>query len=160
MGKFDPVSWKAIEAVHGPPAREIEEYVDRLAESVGECDPYDAVKTIHDALSADLDDADRTVPGLGEVFVTAYLLEKRGIIAVDDAEREYRSLLDRRPDSERLEELFWERKRTLWWIGILVGVHASLVSYWLYEDDVPLMERNLPADTMAQVRAYRESSSE
>jgi len=85
-----------------------------------ERDPYDAVKAIHDALSEDFAEADRTVPGLGEVFVTAYLLERKGIIAPDNngLESEYRSLVERRQDGERLDELFWKRERTLWWIAV------------------------------------------
>ena len=118
------------------------------------------MKTIHDALYED--DVDRTVPSLGEPFITAYLLEKKGIItpADDDTGSEYRSIVKRRPNSERLRDLFWERERTLWWIGILVGVHPSLVTYWFYEDNIPLMERNYTEGSMEQIRAYRESRDE
>lgn len=155
MSAFDPVAWEAVEATIGPPAPEVTAYVERLGDEVYENDPYDAVKTIHDALYAD--DVDRTVPSLGEPFITAYLLEKRGIVAPgDDSENDYRSLVERRPDGDRLEELFWERERTLWWIGLVVGVHPSLVTYWFYEDDIPLMERNYTAESMEQIRAYRD----
>lgn len=159
MAAFDPVSWETIEATIGPPAQEVEEYVEKIGGEVRDEDPYDAVKTVHDELSADLGEEGRSVPGLAEVFITAYLLEQRGIISASDdgAGGEYQSLVGRRPSSERLDELFWERERTLWWIGILTGVHPSLVTYWLYEDDIPLMERNLGAESMAEVRAYRES---
>lgn len=80
MGDFDPVSWETREAALGPPAPEVEEYVEMMERDVREKDPYDAVKTIHDALSEDYGEADRTVPGLGEIFITAYLLEKKEII--------------------------------------------------------------------------------
>lgn len=160
MGAFDPVPWETVEAAIGPPASEVTEHVDRMGDEVYEKDPYDAVKTIHDALYED--DVDRTVPSLGEPFVTAYLLEKRGIIAPgsDETETEYRSLVERRPTAERLEELFWERERTLWWIGMVVGVHPSLVTYWCYEDDIPLMERNYTDESLDQIRAGRESMDE
>lgn len=157
MGDFDPVSWDAIEATIGPPAPEVTEHVEKMREEVYAEDPYDAVKAIHDALYED--DADRTVPSLGEPFVTAYLLEKAGIIAPGDGETgsEYRSIVERRPDSERLRELFWERERTLWWIGLLTGVHPSLVTYWFYEDGIPLMERNYTEESLERIRAHRES---
>ena len=74
-----------------------------------------------------------------------------------DAGKEYQSIVERRPETDRLEELFWERERTLWWIGLLVGVHPSLVTYWFYEDNIPLMERNFTEDSLEQIRAYRES---
>jgi hypothetical protein len=161
MDDFDPVSWQTREAALGSPAPEIEEYVETMEEDVREKGPYDAVKTIHDALSEDFGEAGRTVAGLGEVFITAYLLEKKGVVTPDSSntEHSYRSLVERRPDSEQLDELFWEHERTLWWIGILVGVHPSLVSYWLYEDDIPLMERNYTEASMEQIRAYRESEN-
>lgn len=156
MGKFDPVSWEIIEAVTGAPATDVREYIDQLQDSVSDDDPYEAVKTIHDTISADLG-SDCSVPDQGEVFITAYLLEQRGIIASnDDDPTEFPSLVARRPDSHRLHELFWEQKRTMWWIAIQRGVHWALVRYWLYEDDIPLQERNFTDTTMEQIRAYRD----
>ncbi|WP_231185551.1 hypothetical protein [Haladaptatus sp. DYF46] len=158
MGNFDPVSWDVVEAATGPPAPEVDEYVETMREEVHGEDPYVAVKSIHDELSETVSE-ERTVPGLGEVFITAYLLEKRGLITPrdDDAEGAYRSIVDRRPSGEWLREQFWERERTLWWIGMQAGVHASLVTYWLYEDKIPLMERNFTEESMERIRAYRES---
>jgi len=159
MGAFDPVPWETIEAIIGPPAPEVTEHVEQMQEEVHGKDPYDAVKTIHDALYED--DGDRTVPSLGEPFITAYLLEKNGVITTgdDNAGGEYCSIVERRPSRERLRELFWERERTLWWIGILVGVHPSLVTYWCYEDDIPLMERNYTEEAMEQIKEYRETGN-
>ncbi|MFC6826230.1 hypothetical protein [Halopelagius fulvigenes] len=114
MGEFDPVSWETRDAVFGRFGAEIEEYVEEIDPRARGEDPYEAVKAVHDALSSTLGEEGRTVSGLGEVFVTAYLLERRGVVAPGDAEREYRSLADRRPTDERLAELFWERERTLW----------------------------------------------
>lgn len=159
MGSFDPVSWEAIEATTGPPASEVTEHIEKMRDEVYDIGPYNAVKAIHDALYAD--DVTRTVPNLGEPFITAYLLEKQGIISPDDDafENAYRSLVERRLDSERLRELFWDRERPLWWIGIIAGVHPSLVTYWFYEDDIPLMERNFAEESLKQIRAYQESKS-
>lgn len=159
MGDFDPVSWDTSEAALGPPAAEVTDVVERMQGAVHEMDPYEAVKTLHDALYDD--DIDRTVPSLGEPFITAYLLEQNGVITPepDETDTEYRSLVQRRPSTERLRELFWERERTLWWIGILTGVHPSLVTYWFYEHDIPLMERNYTEDSMEKIRTQRESTN-
>ena len=52
------------------------------------------VKTIHDALYDD--EVERTVPNLGEPFITAYLLEQKGIITPsDDTGKEYQSIVER-----------------------------------------------------------------
>ena len=155
MGDFDPVPWDVREAAIGTPAAEIAEAVERRRADVSGDDPYHAIKTVHDSLYAA--EAERTVSSLGEPFITAYLLERRGVI---DPGGEYRSVVDRRPSSDRLEELFWERERTLWWIGMVVGVHPSLVTYWLYEDDIPLMERNYTAESLAKIRASKETTNE
>lgn len=160
MGDFDPVSWETSEAALGPPASEVTELVDQMQGEVHGTDPYEAVKTLHDALYED--GVDRTVPSLGEPFITAYLLEKNGIITPesDDPRSEYRSIVERRPPNERLRDLFWERERTLWWIGILAGVHPSLVTYWFYENDIPLMERNYTDESMEQIRTHRDTREE
>lgn len=159
MGDRDPVSWETRAQALGDPAAEVEEYVGRLAADVRGEEPYAAVKAVHDALSEDLADEERSVPGLGEVFITAYLLEKRGVIDPEEGS-EYPSLVARRPSPDRLRELFWDRERTLWWIGIVTGVHPSLVTYWLYEDDIPLMERNYTTEAMERIRAHRDPEPE
>lgn len=158
MGEFDPVPWETVEATIGPPAPEVTSHVEEMGDEVFETDPYDAVKTIHDALYAD--EVDRTVPSLGEPFITAYLLEKRGIIDPNEEGAEYRSLVERRPAPERLRELVWDRERTLWWIGLLRGVHPSLVTFWCYEADVPLMERNYTAESLERIRTGRASEDD
>ena len=157
MADLDPVPWDAIEAATGPPATEIVEAVDRLEDDLPTDDPYAAVKAVHDALADEA--VDRSVPGLGDPFVTAYLLEQRGVIDPAEAPPAYTPMAARRPTDERLRELFWDREYTLWWIGTIVGVHASLVTYWLWEADVPLMERNLSAETLAAVEAAREDGT-
>ena len=158
MGEYDPVSWETSEAALGPPAAAVTTLIERMQGEVYDETPYDAVKTIHDAFPDA--DVERTVPGLGEPFITAYLLEKEGVIAPGDDGGEYRSLVERRPPAEELRELFWEHERTLWWIGVLAGVHTSLVTYWLYEDDIPLMERNYTAESMELIREHREAAND
>jgi len=58
--------------------------------------------------------------------------------------------------SVSIRELFWEREQTLWWIGLLAGVHPSLVTFWFYEADIPLMERNYTDESLEQRQAGRE----
>ncbi|WP_049972868.1 hypothetical protein [Haladaptatus cibarius] len=160
MGKLEPVSWETIEAVSGAPATDVLEYINQLQDSVSDDEPYEAVKTIHDAISADLG-SDCSVPDQGEVFITVYLLEQRGIIASnDDESTEFPSLVARRPDSNRLHELFWEQNRTMWWIAVQCGVHWALIRYWLYEDDIPLQERNFTDTTLEQIRAYQDQKND
>lgn len=158
MGDFDPVSWETREAALGPPAPEITDIVERMHDEVHGKAPYDAVKALHDGLYET--ESERTVSSLGEPFITAYLLEKRGVIGPDESSgTEYRSIVDRRPSRERLETLFWDEERTLWWIGVLAGVHPSLVTYWCYEYDIPLMERNYTEESMEKIREYRDARS-
>jgi hypothetical protein len=156
---MDPVSWETIEAVVGPPAPEVEAYVDGMGEDLRDEAPYDAVKAVHDALARDLGE-ERTPAGQGEVFLVAYLLERAGVVSPggrpSDDGVSFPSVAERRPDGDRLRELFWGRERTMWWLGIRLGVHWALVRYWLYEEEIPLRERNFPAETTARIRAYRE----
>jgi hypothetical protein len=42
----------------------------------------------------------------------------------------------------------------------VTGVHPSLVTYWLYEDDIPLMERNYTAEAMERIRTQRDGDPE
>lgn len=175
MGDTDPVRWTTVEAVEGPPAATVEAYVDRTSEEVRDADPYDAVKTIHDALARERGE-EPTLPGQGETFVTAYLLEREGVIEpggpdAGDGGRNpdpnggegrngggdgFPSVVARRPGGDRLRELFWERERTMWWIAIRLGVHWALVRYWLYEESIPLRERNFPPERMERIRAHRD----
>lgn len=173
MGEFDPVPWEVVEAAVGPPASVVVAQAERMREEVRGQTPYEAVKTVHDALY-ELDE-DPSVPNLADPFIIAYILEKEGVVSADDdgdddgnsdanadgndgktgRDAEYASLVERRPSDERLRELFWERERTLWWIGLLAGVHPTLVTYWFYEADIPLMERNFSESSMAEIRAVR-----
>ncbi|MFB6227632.1 MAG: hypothetical protein ABEH88_03460 [Halobacteriales archaeon] len=131
MGAFDPVSWDEIESAIGPPAPEvilsavtrwrystprggeflheltadsITNRVEQLQEEVQEKTPYAAAKTIHDTFSES--ESDPQVPGLGEPFITTYLLEKASTISPDDAEPgDYPSLIDD-TDEQRVGVVF------------------------------------------------------
>ncbi|MFB6138041.1 MAG: hypothetical protein ABEJ42_06845 [Halobacteriaceae archaeon] len=158
MGDLDPVSWEEIAAVLGPPAPAVTAAVERHRDDLRDVPPYEAVKTVHDALAADPDGAD--VPDQGEVLLVTYLLERDGVVDLDAApETGVPSVLARRPSDERLRELSWDRERTMWWIAVRLGVHWSLVRYWLWEADVPLKERNFGPESMAKLRAHRDGDA-
>lgn len=159
MAALDPVSWDTIEATMGAPAKELREYIEQVQDDYRDETPYDAVLSIHNSLSED-DNVDVSVPDQAEVFFVSYLLERNGIISPEEGgtDGQIPSVADRRPSSDHLQELSWERERTMWWIAVRFGVHWALVRYWLYEDDIPLKERNFTADGMEKIRAYREQS--
>ena len=151
MADMDPVAWEEIEAATGPPsATEVGEYVEEMADDVAHCDAYEAVKAVYDEWKTDLGEA-RSLPDQGASFVVAFLLEREGVIDLSDAPQG--SLVERYPGEDELRERFWEREQTLWWIAVELGVHYSLVTFWLWEADIPLAERNLSDETMRQVEA-------
>jgi hypothetical protein len=147
MTDLEPVSWDAIEAAVGPPADDVLPYVEALADEVAGDPPAVAVKTVYDAWKAGLGE-DRSTDDQGAAYVIAYLLERQS--ALGDWSH---SLTGRKPGRERLHELFWEREHTLWWMAVEAGVHYTLLTYWLYEESVPLARRNLTAETREAIDA-------
>lgn len=150
MGEFDPVSWDEYEATLGTPSESVVEYVDRMADDVADEPAYAATKEIYDTWKREEVEESATPPQ-GAVYLIGYLLEQRGILDPDEG----LSLVARRPDDDQLREWFWENEETLWWIAVRTGVHYALVTYWMREADVPLMERNLGPESMATVREHR-----
>jgi len=153
MADTDPVEWAAIEAVSGPPADDVIPYVDRLRPEVRGDPAPDAVKTIYDAWKRELGE-DRSTSDQGAAYVIRYRLERKG--AIDAGDDPAGSVVDRRPDEPRLREWFWENEETLWYVATRTGVHYALVSYWFWEDGIPLRERNLGEAKLDAVRRYRE----
>lgn len=84
----------------------------------------------------------------GGAYVFAYLLEREGLVDPDDGSAVEgsapASMLARRPDDGTLERWVWDDEQGFWWIAVRCGVHYSLVQYWLYEADIPVMRRNVP----------------
>jgi hypothetical protein len=149
MSEFDPVPWDDIEAVSGPPAATVREYVEEMRADVRDDPPAIAVKRIYDRWKAEQPRSDR-LPAQGAATIIAYELEREGVVELGP-ESGVPSLTERRPDADRLEALFWEEEYTMWWIGVLTGVHWALVNCWLYEERIPLQERNLTAETLAAI---------
>jgi hypothetical protein len=92
----------------------------------------------------------------GGAYVFAYLLEREGLVDPDDDGPIPASLVDRRPDDATLERWVWDDEQVFWWIAVRCGVHYSLVQYWLYEADIPVMRRNVPDQVLEQVDAMGE----
>jgi hypothetical protein len=156
MTALDPVEWSDIEAVRGRPAANLTPYVERMQDSVADDSPFVAAKTIYDTWKSELG-SERSTPDQGAAFIITYLLERSGTLALDDGDEGTTPsvVTDRRPPPERLRQWFWEREHTMWWIAIQTGVHWSLVNYWLWEDDIPLMERNFLDETLQEIETYR-----
>lgn len=152
MADMDPVPWDDIEAASGPPtAAEVVDYVEAYVADRTDPDPpddYEAVKTVYDDWKADLGE-ERSLSDQGAAYVIAYLLERERIIDLRGTPAD--SLLKRRPDAETLRELFWDDGETLWWMAVELGVHYALVTFWLWEADVPLAERNLSDDLLSEI---------
>jgi hypothetical protein len=154
MADMDPVAWADVEAATGPPAAtEVVEYVEAWLSEADLCyppEPYDAAKEIYDEWKTDLGE-DRRLPDQGAAFVITYLLERER--AIDLRGRGQGTLLKRHPGADELREMFWEQEQTLWWMAVESGVHYSLVTYWLWEEDIPLAERNLSDETARRIAA-------
>lgn len=148
MGPTDPVPWAPLAELGAHTCLQCEAvFEDRRDELGGDRDRETAVARLyewwHDAYG------DEVGAEQGGAYVFAYLLEREGIVdpgeqhAGDDAPLPA-SLIDRRPDAATLERWVWDDEQVFWWIAVRCGVHYSLVQYWLYEADVPLMRRNVP----------------
>lgn len=148
MAEMDPVEWDVIEAVVGPPAPELQQYVDGVTAQFTDEGPFRTVKTVYDAWKSDQGN-EPSIPDQGAAMLVTYLLERR-----DGIDLGRTSVIERRPSSERLRELFSEQEYTMWWIATLTGVHWVVVRYWLWEDDIALRERNFGPETMDRIREY------
>lgn len=152
MDPMDPVPWADVIAVRGVPGEELQPFIQRDVADLDGLAPADAVKMVSDDWTETLGE-ERTLDDQGAAYLIAYLLEHRGVIDLADAEAFDGPLLERKPDDERLRELFHEEGRTLWWIAVECGVHHALVSRWLYEADIPLLARNLTDETREKLAA-------
>ncbi|MCH7662165.1 MAG: hypothetical protein IH933_16865 [Euryarchaeota archaeon] len=61
------------------------------------------------------------------------------------------SVAERKPSPDDLEELFWDEGVLGWWIAMIYGVHYSLVMFWMREEKIPLMRRNLSDELLEQI---------
>lgn len=101
---------------------------------------------------------DETSPEQGAVYLFAYLVEKHGISHPSDDAFGIGSVVDRKPAGKTLRKLFETEEKLPWWIAVQLGVHYTLVNYWLREEDIPYMRRNIPEDILQQIDAIQEST--
>ncbi|MFC4550799.1 MULTISPECIES: ParB/RepB/Spo0J family partition protein [Halorussus] len=95
-------------------------------------------------------------PEQGDAFVFAYFLESDGEISCSDSSSaEPNSLVQRKPDKSTLEEWYWEHNRTPQMIAVQLGVHADLVDYWLFEDEIPKRKNDFGQATQEQIEKYQ-----
>ena len=156
MAPTDPVPWEPLVELGEHTCLQCEAVFEDCREDLDpEWDRETAVATLyewwHDAYGDDVGNEQ------GGAYVFAYLLERGGTVdpgeapAVDGGAPA--SLRGRRRDDATLERWVWTDGQVLWWIAVRCGVHYSLVQYWLYEADVPVMRRNVPDRLLAEVDA-------
>lgn len=120
-----------------------------------------AVNHLYEELHIEYNDDER-VPDQGAAFIFAYLVEQADLASFADGSSSNGtftplSLADRKPNADRLRHLFWEQEMVPWWIAVRFGVHYSLAIYCMWEANIPLMRRNVPADTLAQIDTAEKS---
>ncbi|MFC4438268.1 MULTISPECIES: ParB/RepB/Spo0J family partition protein [Natrialbaceae] len=96
--------------------------------------------------------------GKYEVFQAfLYLLEKEGKVTFDGdtSSPEPSSLVDKKPDAETLEELYWDEDMRRGEIGLRYNVHPLLVGIWMYEEDIPRKRGGLNESTQERIDEQR-----
>lgn len=161
MDKRDPVDWDSIEKAVGRSARACEEVFENHHEEIEEGSTVQEAVWHLDTIWKSKPEDERSVPDQGAAYLFAYLLEKEGIVSYNLNESETsiepKSLVDRKPDAETLRKLFWEDELVLWQIAVEYGVHYSLVTYWFWEEDVPLMRWNITQERLEKIDAMQSS---
>lgn len=155
MEPTDPVPWEPLAELGAHTCLQCEAvFEERRSDLDADWDRETAVRRLyewwHDAYG------DEVGAEQGGAYVFAYLLEREGLVQPDDGSTVPASLLARRPDDATLERWVWEDEQVFWWIAVRCGVHYSLVQYWLYEADIPVMRRNVPDRLLEQVDAMGE----
>jgi hypothetical protein len=157
MSATDPVSWDPLVELGVHTSLQCEALFERRRDDLDpDWDRETAVARLYEWWHETAGDD----PGneQGGVYVFAYLLERERLVdprkgpdagdfAIPPA------ILARRPDDATLERWFWDEEQVPWWIAVRCGVHYSLVQYWLYEADIPVMRRNVPDQVLEQVDA-------
>ena len=90
-----------------------------------------------------------------------YLLEKHGYADFDgDLTKpetyDPPSLVDRKPSSDTLNELYWDEGRSRGEIGFRYSIHPLLVSLWMFEEDIPLQRSNLRDRVVRMIEERRD----
>lgn len=141
---LSPVSWDEIEAVQETTSVQCLSIFEKNCDELSSRDFQTAVDTLYNDWKRGYG-ADRG-PDQGAAYVFAYLLEKHEI-----ATPERFSVAERKPAPDDLEELFWNEGALSWWIAMIYGVHYSLIMFWMREEKIPLMRRNLSDELLEQI---------
>lgn len=97
-------------------------------------------------------------------FGFLYLLEKSGHVTLDGelfdtASMEPPSLVDRKPDADLLEEMYWEEDMSRREIGIRFSVPWVVVDLWLRDSDVPMKRGHLAPYTQDAIDRLRDDKN-
>ena len=154
-----PVDWATLEAAGVRPEPTCRALFERHRDALEEFGTrYEAVEYLKRVATDELDASERP-PDQGLVYVLAYLVEREGVAPQTEESPGALgvSLLERRPDPGAMERRFWDDERMFWWLAVEYGVHYSLVVYWFWEEDVPLMRWNIPEERWPAIDAVRET---
>ncbi len=153
MDETAPVDWTQLEEVRPEPT--CRTVFDSHREDLAEFDTLQpAVNHLYEAYHEAYGPAQR-VPDQVAAFVFAYLVELADIASLSETDSEVAAempaIMDRHPGEDELDRLIWEEETVPWWLAVRFGVHYSLIIYWMWEADIPLMRRNIPSETLGQI---------
>jgi hypothetical protein len=161
MAGFDPVQWDTIEAVRGAPAEQVTTYVERLRDSVADDPASASIEAVYNEWKGDLGE-ERVPSDQGAAFLIAYLLEQEEVLNSEETDdtTTYPSMIARRPSAGRLHEMFWDLEYPMWLMAVETGTHMSPIYHWLWEENIPLMERNFPEKDLQQIKSHQQVENE
>lgn len=153
MAATDPVEWEDIDRVRKHTSHQCEAVFEAHREEIpADATLEGAVALLYEAWHEEYD----TGPDQGGAYIFAYLVEKHGLAEpVDEPAVAPASLVERKPDAGTLRRLFWEDEQVPWWIAVRLGVHYNLVQFWLREEDIPVMRRNVPDEYLEEIDRLR-----
>jgi hypothetical protein len=141
---LSPVSWDEIEAVHKTTSLQCLSIFEQHRDDLSSLSFQTAVDTLYNDWKQSYG-ADRG-PDQGAAYIFAYLIEAHEIVTPDGF-----SVAERKPSADELEELFWDEGALGWWIAMIYGVYYSLIMFWMREEEIPLMRRNLSDELLEQI---------
>jgi hypothetical protein len=90
--------------------------------------------------------------------VFLYLLEEKEIVALNGdvtSPDEPASLVERKPDSETIEKLYFNRRIGMGEIAFRFNVHQLVVILWMYEEDIPMRRGDWDEKTRKRIDEAR-----
>lgn len=137
--KPDAISWSNIR--NHPRYQRL----DRIEQEVPDPSDISSWKSGFNKTTENYYDAYNEVPASVYHPLIIYLVEREGGVNIsNDPLAEVDGYNDRRPDSDRLEEIYWDEDLSLAEIAACYSVTKPVVNYWLREDDISLKESDAP----------------